>query len=174
MTMLKSYGGGFYPTFLENFFENSWDNPNLLFNSSSRTPAVNIKETDDCFCIDVAAPGMKRDDFDISVENDRLTISASAEESSEDSDDNYTKREFSYSSFTRYFQLPDSVDDDDIEANYNDGVLNINIPKKESAKPKPRRSIKVNSSKELSDNNRVDNRETASNDGQPKHESAEA
>lgn len=136
----------FYPSFLEDFFDNSWSGQGNLMDTGTKIPAVNIKETEDCFKIDVAAPGMNEDSFEINLEDNKLSISAENKNENEEKDDdgNYTRREFSYSSFKRSFQLPDSINEDEIEADYNQGVLCITIPKKEEAKPKPPRQIKVN------------------------------
>lgn len=99
-------------------------------------PAVNIMETKDNFMIEVAAPGMKRDDFKITLDNNMLIISSETEENSEEKDEDYTRKEFYYSSFQRSFTLPQSVIADKISAKYSDGILNITVPKTEEAKKK--------------------------------------
>lgn len=114
--------------------------------ASKRTsPAVNIKEGKDNFSIEVAAPGMKKEDFSIEVENNVLTISSETENKldEKDSDGKYTRKEFSYRSFRRSFTLPESAETEKISASYVDGVLDISIPKKEEAKEKPSRRIEV-------------------------------
>jgi HSP20 family protein len=94
--------------------------------------------------IEVAAPGMKRDDFKIELDNDVLTISSKREDSYEEKDGNYTRREFSYQSFQRSFSLPQNrVKGDEITAKYVDGVLRITVPKTEDAKVKPAKQIAV-------------------------------
>ena len=100
----------------------------------SKVPAVNVAETSDAYLIELAAPGLDKNDFRINVDGDVLTISGekSAEKSSEDK--KYSKREYSYTSFTRSFTLPESIDHAKIQANYKDGVLNLEIGKKEEAK----------------------------------------
>ena len=108
-------------------------------------PAVNIKETDKAFEVEVAAPGMDKKDFKIEVDNNVLVISSEKQEEKEGNDENgkYTRREFSYQSFQRSFTLPmDLIDDKKIEAKYKDGILNIIIPKKEETS-KPSRIIDV-------------------------------
>lgn len=115
-------------------------------NSETNTtiPAVNIKETKDSFNVELAAPGMRKEDFKVELDGNQLTISSEriAEESSDEH--RYTKREFSYQSFKRTFQLPkEVVDADKIEARYKDGLLHLVIPKKEEAKPKPPRMIQI-------------------------------
>jgi len=112
--------------------------------SSTNTslPAVNIKESDDDFMIEVAAPGMKKEDFSINYDNGRLTISSEKEE--ENVDKNYNRREFSYQSFCRSFKVVDNViDNQKIKAKYEDGILYINLPKREEIKPKPAKQIVI-------------------------------
>lgn len=110
----------------------SKQNNQLAFNN---IPAVNVKEVEGSFQIEVAAPGLKKEDFKLSLHENRLSISTKKEESSEEKTEKYTRQEFNYSSFQRTFNLPKSVDGEKIEATYNDGILNINLPKKEEIKP---------------------------------------
>ena len=108
-------------------------------------PAVNIKESDKDFEVEVAVPGMNKKDFKIEVENNMLVISSEKKEekSEEDKEGKYTRKEFSYQSFQRSFTLPmDIIDDKKIEAKYKDGILTITIPKKEETN-KPTRVIDV-------------------------------
>ncbi|MBF01394.1 Hsp20/alpha crystallin family protein [Flavobacterium coralii] len=105
---------------------------------------VNIKETDESYTVELMAPGMKKEDFNIEIDNDLLTISAEVKsEKNEQEEGKYTRREFSYSSFKRAFTLPESVKEDDINASYQDGILRIALPKKEEALPKPKRLIDI-------------------------------
>ena len=106
-------------------------------------PAVNVKENEKGFEIEVAAPGLAKKDFNITVDNRVLTISSEKEEEKEEKQDNYTRREFSYSSFSRSFTLPEDVNEDDLKANYADGVLRLTVPKKTIAQPKVRKAIEV-------------------------------
>ncbi len=107
-------------------------------------PAVNIKENDDSFQIDLAAPGLEKKDFNIHLDNNLLTISAEKEfKNEEKKGDKYMRREFSYSSFSRSFTLPDTVESDKIKASHKDGVLQISIPKNEDAKKKAPKEIKI-------------------------------
>jgi HSP20 family protein len=116
-------------------------------NSETNTtiPAVNIKETKDSFNVELAAPGMRKEDFKVELDGNQLTISSEKRLEEESTDENrYTKREFSYQSFQRTFQLPkEVVDADKIEARYKDGLLHLVIPKKEEAKQKPPRMIQI-------------------------------
>jgi len=131
------------PSFVEEFFNTempySW-NRNW---ATISTPAVNIIEGKDEFRIEVAAPGLHKEDFKINLENDQLTISANKEVKKEENEETYTRREFSYSSFSRSFTLPDTVDGDKIKASHQNGILTIHVPKKEEAKPKPAREIAI-------------------------------
>lgn len=101
-------------------------------------PSVNIKETPKEFTLEVAAPGLKREDFRVELDNHTLTISAEKEEKKEkgkESDD-YCRREYSYQSFTRSFTLPVGVKEENIDAKYENGILMVHVPKlKESATP---------------------------------------
>jgi HSP20 family protein len=98
----------------------------------TRVPAVNISESGDRYHIELAAPGLKKQDFKISVDHDQLSISV--EQQAEQNDRKYNKREYSYTSFVRSFTLPELADQDRIEAAYEDGVLKIDVAKKEEAK----------------------------------------
>jgi len=128
------------------FSRDLW-NWGLSNNSSTNTtiPAVNIKETADNFVVEMAAPGMKKDDFKIELDGNMLTISSEKENNYEEKDGERTyKKEFSYQSFQRSFQLQkDVVDSDKIEAKYENGLLHLVIPKKEEAKQRPPRKISI-------------------------------
>jgi HSP20 family protein len=137
--------GGLYPSFLEDFFDDNWSGSTNWADTGTRVPAVNIREEDDSFEIEVAAPGMQKDDFKINLDNNTLTISAEEKTENEEKDKkgNFTRREFSYSAFRRAFTLPNTVEDEHINANYENGVLKIAIPKKEEARPKPPKQIRI-------------------------------
>ena len=101
---------------------------------SARVPAVNISETAGDFSIELAAPGLKKEDFKISVEKNVLSISADNKSEKNGEGRKYNRIEYSYSSFVRSFTLPESVDYSKIDASYTDGILNVHIAKKEEAK----------------------------------------
>ncbi len=105
-------------------------------------PAVNIRETDNSFVLELAAPGYKKDDFNVNVENDLLTISTEQENKVEENEKGYTRKEFSYSSFSRSFTLPESVNADNIKGVYSNGILTVELPKKPEAK-RVKKSVKV-------------------------------
>lgn len=120
--------------------------PTRVFNNGKfGLPAVNVMEEDDRFVLEVVAPGRKREDFHVEVENDLLRISSESkvDNSEKDEQDNYTRREFQYTSFARSFHLPETVMSDSIGARYEDGVLFLELPKKEEAKPQPARRIEI-------------------------------
>lgn len=97
-------------------------------------PAVNIVEQDNAFEIELAAPGLEKKDFKVTVEKGVLTISAEKEMKSEEKENNYTRKEFNYTSFSRSFALPENVSDEDIKGNYQNGVLKLSIKKKTPTK----------------------------------------
>ena len=105
-------------------------------------PAVNIYETNEDYKVEVAAPGYSKKDFNITLDNDLLTIS-SEKENPEGQQGDFTRREFNYQSFKRSFTLPNTVEEEKISANYKNGILHISIPKKEEAKTKPPRQIEI-------------------------------
>jgi HSP20 family protein len=121
-----------FPTFFDDFFKpwNDW----MGMGRSITTPAVNIAENKTHFEVTVAAPGLKKNDFNIDIEGNMLTISCEKEEKKEEKDERYTRKEYSYTSFSRSFTLPDEVIKEKIEAAYVDGVLHITLPKTEQAK----------------------------------------
>lgn len=131
----------------DDLFPREFLNWGLANNSSTNTtiPAVNIKETTDNFEVEMAAPGMTKNDFKIELDGNKLTISSEKNEEKElKESERYTRKEFSYQSFQRTFQLPkDVVDSDRIEAKYENGVLHLLIPKQERAKQKPPRMIQI-------------------------------
>lgn len=114
------------------------------FNSGMSLPAVNVLEFDDKFLVEMAVPGFKKTDFDVSLDNKILTISAETKSENEEvKDDQYTRKEFGYSSFKRLFTLPEKIDNDKILAKYEDGILKVALPKLEEAKTKPARNIEI-------------------------------
>jgi|SRR5688572_30207917 len=109
----------------------------------STIPSVNVVESDENYRLEVAAPGLNKDDFKISVDNDVMTVSTEKKSETTEKNEKYTRQEFSYSAFTRSFTLPEMVDVDKIQASYESGIMRIILPKKEEAKPKAPREIKV-------------------------------
>lgn len=113
-------------------------------NEGSTVPRVNIIESNDSFNVELAAPGMKKEHFQISLENDMLTISSDlSNQELQSADQAYIRREFNFLSFKRSFHLPNTVEVDKIEASYINGILSLYIPKKEEAKKRPPRTIPI-------------------------------
>ncbi len=134
------------PTMFERFFNNelvNWGRDNYS-ETDTTLPSVNIKETADAFEVEVAAPGFDKSDFNIELDNNLLTISSEKKVENEvKEDEKITRQEFSYQSFKRTFTLPEIVEGDKITAKYENGILSLTIPKKDEAKPKPVKQIKV-------------------------------
>lgn len=113
-------------------------------NTGTSMPAVNIRETAESFHVEMAAPGMEKKDFKIELDGQTLTISSEKQDQQEKEGELYNRKEFSYRSFYRTFHLPkDVVDADKIQAKYENGLLQLEIPKKEEAKQKPARLIDI-------------------------------
>jgi len=134
------------PSLFDRFFEGDmfdWSNRNFSLTNTT-LPSVNIKENSDAYQVEVAAPGFEKGDFKLEINHDLLTISSEKKVENEAKDgEQFTKREFSYQSFSRSFSLPQTADGDKIQANYDNGILYVIIPKKEEAKPKPARVIDI-------------------------------
>lgn len=131
----------------DDFFSRDFLNWGMNNNSSTNTtiPLVNIKETTDNFEVEMAAPGMNKEDFKIELDGNVLTITSERKDENEVKEgDRYTRREFSYQSFQRSFQLSkEVVDAEKIEAKYENGVLRLLVPKKEEARPRPPKMIQI-------------------------------
>lgn len=132
-----------YPSFLDDFFGLDRYPARYVNNGFKSLPAVNISEGENEFTIEVAAPGLEKKDFKIDIENDVLTIASLREDNKEETHDHYTRQEFRYCNFSRSFNLPDTVDAENISAAHKNGILNVSIPKKEEAKAKPARQIAI-------------------------------
>lgn len=118
----------FTPSLIDELFP--WFDEENILSRTLTVPAVNITEEEGQYKLSMAAPGLAKEDFNIDVDNTTLTISASKEEDKKEKKDNgYTRKEYSYQSFSRSFTLPDSVEKDKIEASYKDGVLELRLPK---------------------------------------------
>lgn len=133
------------PSLLNEFFNDDlFDNFfGIIPTFKNSLPTVNIIEEKDNYRLEIAAPGLDKEDFKIDLHNDVLTISAEKKEENENKNKKFLRREFSYCSFKRSFTLPDTVDVDKIEAKHKNGILTITIPKKEEAKEKEPRTIKI-------------------------------
>ena len=147
MTLVVKRNGNLFPRvvndlldretlFSPDIFDNAWD-------FSVKVPSANITENHKDYKIEVAAPGLEKKDFKIELENRMLTISSEKEEEKKEENKNFKRREFSYSSFSRSFQLPEEVLADKIDAKYENGILRLSVPKKEVTISKPKKEIKI-------------------------------
>jgi HSP20 family protein len=112
---------------MDTFFDDSL----LLQEQNLSIPAANVTEGDSSYTIKMAVPGLEKDDFNVEIDNNVLTVSSKKEKSAETQEDNFTRKEYSYSSFKRSFSIPENTNTDSIEANYKNGELILTIPKKE-------------------------------------------
>lgn len=135
-TRALSKNKDYMPVFFEDFFKpwNEWLQPTEFMTRPISMPAVNVAETKDDYKVTVAAPGLKKEDFKVDLEGNIMTISSEKEETKDEKDEKYSRKEYNYSSFRRSFTLPDVVLRDKIDAKYENGVLNLILPKKEEAK----------------------------------------
>ncbi len=136
-----------FPSWADKFFEGDlmdWNSANFA-GERSTLPAVNVKENDNEFQIEVAAPGLKKDDFKLNFKNGKLTISSEKKvEKEEKEGEKVTRKEFNYQSFQRTFNVSENVvNTDKISAKYADGILHVKLPKREEVKPKPAKEIKI-------------------------------
>ena len=131
-----------YPSIMDDFFNANWnfDVPNY----SHSLPAVNIKEADKEFTLQIASPGLTKEDFEVSFEDNVLSIEVVKKNDAKENNNDFTRFEFDYNSFKRSFTIPESVEINKIDASYLNGILNINLPKKIEAQPVPKKLIKIN------------------------------
>lgn len=136
----RNYSNG-YPVVMDQFFKDILGGTQYM---QKAVPPVNIKETERSFSIAVVAPGLKKDEFAIEVDKKLLTISHKVDaDKTEEGEGKYTRKEFTQTSFKRAFTLPENVNEADINAVYQDGILNITLPKKEEVKQESKRVIEI-------------------------------
>jgi len=131
-----------FNSWADNFFK---DDDGFLanWNAAQNFPPVNVEETEKEFQVSLAAPGLKKEDFNIEIKDNSLVISSETSDSSEEKDENYTRKEFSFSSFQRSFWLPENVNTNNIKASYEDGLLKISVPKLKVEKAEVSKKIEV-------------------------------
>ncbi|AWH86975.1 molecular chaperone Hsp20 [Flavobacterium album] len=130
-----------FPTVMDELFKDLMGGTQYMHKV---VPPVNIRETEQSFSVELMAPGLKKEDFNIELDNELLTISSEVKtENTTEENGKFTRREFSFSSFKRSFTLPETVKEDEINAAYEDGILKITLPKKEEALPKAKRLIEI-------------------------------
>ena len=135
MTPIRRYEQNWLPEIFNDFFANDWMN-----RTSATAPAINVIEDDKDYKVEVAAPGMKKEDFNVNVTDDNylvLTMEKKNETKDEDKKRKYLRREFSYHKFEQSLALPEDVNKDEIKASVNDGILTIEIPKVKACEKKP-------------------------------------
>jgi HSP20 family protein len=125
---------------VSNLFDNDLGD---FFGKRFSDPAANIIENNDAFQLEIAAPGMTKEDFKIDLENNILNISAEVEDAKREEGKNYSRKEFYYGSFSRAFTLPKTIDTDKITADYENGILKIALPKKDEARVELKKEIKI-------------------------------
>lgn len=143
MSLVKRNTRFGFPSLLDDLFMN--DRLDVWGGQRTQVPAANIKETENDFQVALAAPGFKKEDFNIDVEDDVLTVSSSTENTTEvkEDDGRYTRKEFSFASFSRSFSLPEDVKQEEISATYTDGVLTIVVPKNKEVQLSQKRTIAI-------------------------------
>lgn len=140
MILTKRNPNVLFPTIMDELFKQDWSKN---FQAKLNVPAVNIMEKENNFEIQLEVPGRNKEDFNLELENQVLTISSKIESEETTTNDKFTRKEFTKSSFKRAFTLPDSIIEEDLKANYENGILKIELPKKEEALPKPKKLIEV-------------------------------
>ena len=139
MRIVKYNNNNVFPSLMNEFFNDDFGLN--FFNRNYSVPSVNSIENNDSFEIDLAVPGMKKEDFSIEL-NDKVLV-ISSESSNNIENDKMRLNEFNFSSFQRSFSVPDSVDQDKIKANYKNGILKIKLPKRKESISKPNRVINI-------------------------------
>lgn len=140
MNVVKRNSAHGFPIVMDQFFKDILGGTQ----AHAQVPPVNVKETEAAFSLELIAPGFKKENFKIEIDNDLLMISSEVKaESIEKEEGKFTRREFRTASFRRSFKLPENVKADEINAAYQDGILNISLPKKEETLPQAKRSIDI-------------------------------
>ena len=132
-------------TWMPDVFNDFFDN-DFMTRANATAPAINVKESDTAYTVELAAPGLKKEDFNVNIDRDgnlHIRMESKAEKKDEDKKSHYLRREFSYSKFEQTLLLPDDVNKDGIEAKVNDGVLTVNLPKTEKKEDKALKQIEV-------------------------------
>ncbi|MFN5620207.1 MAG: Hsp20/alpha crystallin family protein [Flavobacteriales bacterium] len=144
MSLIKSKPAFSTPSLLTDFFTDGFfDNELLNFPLTRWVPNANVRESDDEFIIELAAPGMERDEFKVEAQEDLITIEGKHEEEEEEKDESYHRKEFRTTSFKRAFRLPQTVITDKVDAKYAHGILKLTLPKREEAKSIGKKLVKI-------------------------------
>lgn len=140
MNLVRKHNSPFFPALFDEWLSNEWLPSSTL--PTRQLPAVNIQETDTSFLLELAAPGFKKEDLQVEVEKDILSISSQSDAAAEE-DAQYTRKEYGYRSFRRTFTIPESVDSKKIEAQYKEGILEVKLPKKKEMLQEAKKSIRI-------------------------------
>ena len=141
--MLARINRNYVPAYWDDFFNDSFFKQVNSSTSRGNNPAVNVSEDEKGFTIEVAAPGIDRKDFRLEIENDVLTISSEHKENKKEEKQNYLRREFNYKTFKRSFELPETIDQEKINATHEAGVLTLSLPKIEEVVQKAPKQIEI-------------------------------
>ncbi len=142
MTLTHRTNNNWLPSLIDEMFNNDYMGGSLQSNRKTNA-AVNVYEKEDGFHLEMNVAGFEKSEIEIEVDKDLLTISSEVEEKKEETTEQFTRREFSKHSFKRSFNIPETVNQDKIEADYKNGILSIVLPKKEEALPQPKRLISL-------------------------------
>ena len=140
MNLVRKQRNSFSSSLVNDWLTNDWLQPYSFENK--QLPAVNIQEMDQAFLVELAAPGLKKEDLLVEVEKDVLSIASEKEGKTEETG-RYTRKEYNFASFRRTFSLPESVDSKKIDAIYSEGVLTVTLPKRKEAEQEPKKSIHI-------------------------------
>lgn len=140
MNLVRKQRNSFSPSLVNDWLTNDWLQPYSFENK--QLPAVNIQEMDQAFLVELAAPGLKKEDLQVEVEKDVLSIASEAEGKTEETG-RYTRKEYNFASFRRTFSIPESVDSKKIDALYSEGVLTVTLPKRKEAVQEAKKSILI-------------------------------
>jgi len=141
MKLAHRTANNWLPSLIDEMFNNDYSGGTAV--RTNQQPAVNISETDERFHLEMIIPGFSKEDVAIEVDKDVLTISSEVQEENEEKTEQFTRKEFVKRSFKRSFNLPDTVNQDSIKGSYDNGILSIELPKKEEALPQPKRMISL-------------------------------
>ena len=140
MNLVRKQRNSFSPSLVNEWLTNDWLQPYSFENK--QLPAVNIQEMDQAFLVELVAPGLKKEDLQVEVEKDVLSIASEAEGKTEEIG-RYTRKEYNFASFRRTFSIPESVDSKKIDALYSEGVLTVTLPKRKEAVQQAKKSIRI-------------------------------
>jgi HSP20 family protein len=144
MSLIKSKPAFTAPSVITDFFNDGFFNNELSnFPLTRWVPNANVRETSDEYIVELAAPGLEKNEFKVEVQEDLVTIEGQHEEDREESNEEYHRKEFKTTSFKRSFRLPQSIVSDAVDAKYNQGILKLTLPKREEAKSIGKKLIKI-------------------------------